>query len=775
MTGVQRSPTSDTSTGATASTPDAVDRPPLSQSQFSASTMVIAAMATIATVGFGAIFSNWNFLSQSLVGAALGALVILAARRFQLLLGESLAIALIVPLIAGPIAAGGTGFYSGLIYGWADILSATPPVDATDELRALPFIAAYIGSVIGSELARLRELPGLGIVGPLATLSVTALFSEQTRTGALAVGLVLLVGLLLLSRLYRVSLTSTGVLLLALVIGFVGVLASTTSLILPVADEDRRFDLRDLQEPPWDPLEPASPITLIKGGLKGPSSDQTETPILRISGPERVSRWRTASLPSFNGVNWAVAEPDTPASFVAVDSKLPLIPDEVDAQRSASVTFAVDVLDDIGHWVPTGGVPSGLDFDGAVDARMNLRTGTVGIPGRLGPGDSYGVTFSPWVELDDAELGAVTFVADNRAVELELLPPVVRNLAADFSTGIGQLSGRRVIAIRDNFRLGSYDLETPPGHSFGRVAEFLQAVKVTGNTRVESDLRPLQGYEELYSASAAVLSRLSDIPSRVAVGYVIPEDRWVGNIADVYATDTNAWIEVHIDGRGWMPIDVTPLRSRDPQDVDLGVQSVGVPVADPPKEPPPPEDEVPPEVEEPEQESEEETEEPEEEEEDTPRVVRIGTIVSVAILTPLLVLMVAAAGVFAFKRMRRGRRRSDGPHARRIAGAWAELIDRIREAGEVLPAGATPAEAAEFARGLPGLGDADASERVGLLADQVSAAAFHPEPPTADAADEAWEHYEMLASAMADSAGASERIKRSIDPRPIFDDALVDA
>lgn len=740
---------------------------PVSEEQLVAAAAVLVAMTVIATTGFGTVFSTNSYLIVSLAGAALGALVVLAGRRIGLLFGEILGIGLIAPLLIGPLAAGGTGFYRGLVRGWAEILTATPPVDPTPGLKALPFIAAFVGALFGTELFRIRELPGLAIVGPLATLTLTALFSAQTRTGALFVGLVLLVGLLVLARLHYASVSTAGLFVLALVIGLVVATASAATLALPFADEERRFDLRDFQVPPWEPLSVPSPLSDLKAGLLQAGDD--EVPILRVRGDVAVGRWRMASLPAYNGVFWSVAETNETADFVAVDTVLPEIGGE--RYQGDELQFDVDILAPSGTWLPTAGVPTRVVFSDLTDARMSVETGTIGVPAQLQPGNSYQLTVTPWAELDDAALANHSFVADEVAAELELLPPLVRNLAADFSTGLEQLSGQRILTIRDNLRLGSYELQLPPGHNFGRIGSFLQVVEVRSGRGDEGALRPLVGFEELYTASGAIMSRLSDIPTRVAVGYVVPPERWVDRSAEIFASDINAWIEVHIEGQGWMPVDVSPDRDRQPEEVENDIETAGAPFAEPPKTPPLPEEETPPEVEEPEEEPEEEEEE-EPEDEITATVFGVARAIVAGISTILLVVLLIGAAVVGYKMWRRRRRRSATLPEERIAGAWAELVDRVDEAGGGLPARATPSEAAQYAQSIDALSAPEALARVEHLADQVSAAAFHPIAPTTASADAAWETYDELVASMRDDAGAIGRVRRALDPRTLGSESM---
>ena len=58
----------------------------------------------------------------------------------------------------------------------------------------------------------------------------------------------------------------------------------------------------------------------------------------------------------------------------------------------------------------------------------------------------------------------------------------------------------------------------------------------------------------------AVLARLLDIPSRVAVGYTagtpLGHDRWV-----VKTSDAHAWPELYFQGAGWLRFEPTPAGS----------------------------------------------------------------------------------------------------------------------------------------------------------------------------------------------------------------------
>ena len=163
--------------------------------------------------------------------------------------------------------------------------------------------------------------------------------------------------------------------------------------------------------------------------------------------------------------------------------------------------------------------------------------------------------------------------------DLEVLPPQINNLAADITEGI-DFGWGQVAAVRDRFTsTGFYDksTNTPPGHSYFRLAQFL------------ADPTRSIGFEEQYAAGAAVVTRIAGLPTRVVAGFEIPADRYTGGVAEVRSGDASAWIEVRVEGVGWVPVSVTPPRSREP-DTEAAVtpeEQVATPNPPPPPQVPP--------------------------------------------------------------------------------------------------------------------------------------------------------------------------------------------
>ena len=154
----------------------------------------------------------------------------------------------------------------------------------------------------------------------------------------------------------------------------------------------------------------------------------------------------------------------------------------------------------------------------------------------------------------------------------------MRNLAADLVEG-RQRGWDQLAAIRDEFvDQGFYDVtdDTAPGHSYGRIAAMLE------------DPERIVGFEEQYAAAAAVMAQVAELPVRVVVGYEIPPDAWQGGSAEVTASDISAWIEIDAGELGWIPVDVTPDRSRTPDPDSQGSTTEQVAIPNPPPPPPPP-------------------------------------------------------------------------------------------------------------------------------------------------------------------------------------------
>ena len=541
--------------------------------------------------------------------------VVLVADRRRLLLGESVAISAVAFVVLGGVAVGGlptpgayAAFARGLVDGWADLLSSAPPADITEQLRALPFAVAWLAAAVGGEIARHSRRPGLpghradprprpepavhrrgalagaaqgaGILaGTFALIVVGQRFDRRDRAPGRAT-----------STTRRVATNRARLMLGAAVIVGTVLVAPVLGPRLPLAEANERFDLRQYQVPPFDPLAVPSPLVQLKASLK---DDRRDDVVFEVAGETPIDRWPVAVMSDYDGVVWTVADPERDpdaTEFVPVDTQLPELDDPL-PEGATTVEHTVTIRDLGGSFLPAAGTARRLELPAGTrppaepadrhrrpPRRRHRRAHLRGRASAVVP------------ESDEATLAAATITPVDRTEELELLPPPVRNLAADIVEGHDR-GWDQMAAIRDEFVAnGYYDVspDTPPGHSYARIASMLE------------DPQRVVGFEEQYAAAAAVMAQVAELPVRVVVGYRIPATSWQDGRAEVTAADIAAWVELDAGELGWVPVDVTPDRSRTPDPETQGATTEEMAIPNPPPPPPPP-----PQVEPPRQEDEE--------------------------------------------------------------------------------------------------------------------------------------------------------------------------
>jgi len=735
------------------------------------------------------------------MGALTAASAFVLANRWRLLVGETLVVTLGLFVLGGILAVslgigevpslGSVGdFFDGLIQSWADLLSAVTPADLTPRLSVAPYAIAWFGTVIGCSLLRWSPLPTAPVLGPLVGLAITVLLTDEARGLSILVGAAIAVGALLLGLFLdpgrrlgsgsapaestdgtaTESTTSTSpharTIRVALVIGAVAVLAPIVGPRLPLAEANERYDLRDEVVPPWDPLSLPSPLVQLKASL---AAEQEDEVVFTVDSDVPIERWTTAVMTSYDGVVWTVADPDDAESdFRPVGSRLPV----PDAQPTSDPTVTAHVTIDSlsGPWMPVPGAARTVQFDDSVvstegDAAPtsprlveNAETNTLAVTSGLHDGLGYTVTALAPPDPTDEELRADDLAVVPEAVDLEALPPQIRNLAADVTEGIDHGWGQ-VAAIRDLFSgEGFYDKTTrvPPGHSYFRLAQFLD------------DPDQIVGYEEQYAAAAALIARIAELPVRVAVGFEVEPERYVDGVAEIRAGDASAWIEVRADGVGWVPVSVSPPRSREPQSENAVASEDQVATPNPP---PPPQ--VPPDVDV--FSDNEEVEEPvedDDEDDDTDDESTgggIGTLgwTLIGTGTATLLLLGAAGAIVAWKQRRTRRRREAPDAADRVAGAWLELTDRYEEAGVPTDRHATPLESVHSMAASEPAAVTTRTELIGL-AREVDRAAYDRVPPPPEAADAAWRYSDDAVDALLAGRSLPRRTRMRLDPRPLL-------
>jgi hypothetical protein len=133
----------------------------------------------------------------------------------------------------------------------------------------------------------------------------------------------------------------------------------------------------------------------------------------------------------------------------------------------------------------------------------------------------------------------------------------------------------------------------------------------------------------------------------------------------------------------------------------------------------------------------------------------------------VLVLLFAVV-VLAWKALRRRRRRRHGSPSGRVAGAWAEAVDRCTESGLARRSGTTPHErvgvyaATAAVRGV--------EQELHGLANEVDRAAFAAHPPSTAHVERAWQYSDRVTEELRRQRNAPQRMRMRLDPRPLLRD-----
>ncbi len=302
--------------------------------------------------------STW--LLAGIGGLIVGTAAALAAKALRLGAFTTLALAVAAYALFGsalavpgqalfgvlPTGTSLTSLAVGAVWGWADILTLSAPIDLPDYVTVVPYVAAWVVGLVGATLAA-RWLPtrprtswraALLLVGPLALYLASVLLgtrepflpgvrgvlfaavaliwlgwrrgvADKVATGGAGGG-----GALLRRRIVGTATLVTAAIALGAVAG--------SALAAP----PDRFVLRERIEPPYEPLDFASPLA----GFREYSKLNEDETIFLVTGLEPGQRLRLATMDAYDGHLWTVAGAQVSTSgsgsFALVGPDIPLPP-----------------------------------------------------------------------------------------------------------------------------------------------------------------------------------------------------------------------------------------------------------------------------------------------------------------------------------------------------------------------------------------------------------------------------------------------------------------
>lgn len=289
--------------------------------------------------------------------------------------------------------------------------------------------------------------------------------------------------------------------------------------------------------------------------------------------------WRLITLDRYDGTHWVPTPGPASIPGAEVDAF------ESEGQRfrgsTESVLASVRIAALRQNFLPFLGSPTDIDSSAPI-LRSGFRTrpdGSIKLDGLTRQGLEYVLTADvPAVDVlslatelsaDDApvlrEAAAAGFITlsgtgqvtlpdlPDRSLFLQLpfdLDPRIQDLASSIVEPAGTpLEG--ALLLESWFRTPgrfTYSVDIEPGHAASDLAAWLFETD-SPNHRV--------GYCEQFATAMAVMARSQGIPARVVLGFA-PGDLGEDGLVTVREKHGHAWVEVWLDGVGWVGFDPTP-------------------------------------------------------------------------------------------------------------------------------------------------------------------------------------------------------------------------
>lgn len=319
----------------------------------------------------------------------------------------------------------------------------------------------------------------------------------------------------------------------------VAVLAASCALVAGSVSTTGAFEPRRLVTPPVLVSEAANPVPLVRAWA-GRSDLELFTVSAQGAGP-LPDRLTLVPLNAFDGAVWR-AEPRLRALGVVEEPDLP------PGDRRGEVVLRVELGDLGGPWVPSAGRPTAVD-GGPVLADVD--SGAILVGEWPGAGGSYEVVAQVDAPTPTEVARAGTPAGD--LVEKYLSTPRLPEALADEARAVTAGSASRleqaeriVEAVRGDRTVTA---GAPGGSSYARIQELLFEDSDGPEAR--------GGTSEQFASAFAVLARSVGLPTRVVVGFVLPEPGPDG-LVTITAADAAIWPEVYFSRVGWVAFDPTP-------------------------------------------------------------------------------------------------------------------------------------------------------------------------------------------------------------------------
>ena len=275
-------------------------------------------------------------------------------------------------------------------------------------------------------------------------------------------------------------------------------------------------------------------------------------PLLQVTTDDPTPDYlRISVLNRFSDNEWSSGDRDVPTTNVA-DGSMPTLVGVSSTMPRTEYHYDVTVGPDFkSTWLPTRAPISEIHAQGDWrydDSTMDFIAGDKDL---TTAGLSYSMT-SVHLDLSASDLANASTTGNMVGAQYTDLPtdlpPMVRTLANEV-TRDAPSRFEKAVALQQWFSSTggfTYSTHAQPGNGVNDLVRFLSD---NAGGRV--------GYCEQFASAMAVMARTLQIPARVAVGFLAPEQ--VGpNTYEYSSHDLHAWPELFFPGSGWVLFEPTP-------------------------------------------------------------------------------------------------------------------------------------------------------------------------------------------------------------------------
>ena len=444
------------------------------------------------------------------------------------------------------------------------LLAVDPPTGTGDgSLLAVWTICLWAALLTGIvAVTRDGRLTMLAVIPVTANLAVCALLGSQTGFQRIAVGTITAIVLVVWIG-ARWNLLELGRWLSTAVIML---LAASLAVGGCLIVGQHRTILRNHYEPPLSPYEYSSPLSGMRSYIKNHKDDV----LLTVTDLPAGSTVRLAVMDRFDGNVWNLSDTAMASDSSSYRRVGTSIRNTVQGKRFTATFTVDDGLDD--YWLPLAGAASSVTFSKTADADSfyyNTDTMSSIYPARTRAGLSYTETGVIPDTPTDKEIAkaSVSRISQPKA---EDVPDSVDKLATAIAGGQSG-DGEAAQALADKLKETGWfshglsgDYPSNAGHGNYRIDQLLAGSAMVGDS-------------EQYASAMALMARSLGLPSRVVLGFVPKNDE--GDISDsrtkkrggqtvteFTGNDVTAWVEVKLDGYGWVSFYPTPKETKVPDE-----------------------------------------------------------------------------------------------------------------------------------------------------------------------------------------------------------------